>query len=79
MENSEAGVRINAICPAFIDTELTRQSMDEEPIAQVEPMPALQHLGTCEEVANAVAWLFSDEPSFVTGEALDVDGGYLSQ
>jgi NAD(P)-dependent dehydrogenase (short-subunit alcohol dehydrogenase family) len=53
--------------------------MDEEPIAQVEPMPALQHLGTCEEVANAVAWLFSDEPSFVTGEALDVDGGYLSQ
>ncbi|MEF8812955.1 MAG: glucose 1-dehydrogenase [Halovenus sp.] len=79
LENGETGVRINAICPGFIDTELMRESLDDEAIEQVKALHPVDRLGTKEEVADAVLWLCSDGASFVTGEALDVDGGYLSR
>jgi len=79
LENGETGVRINAVCPGFIDTELMRESLDDEAIEEVKALHPVDRLGTKEEVADAVLWLCSDRASFVTGEALDVDGGYLSQ
>lgn len=79
LENGETGVRINSVCPGFIETPLLEESLDAEERTQIERMHAMNRLGTPEEVAGAVVWLCSDEASFVTGEALGVDGGYLSQ
>lgn len=79
LENGETGVRINAVCPGFIETPLLGETMDEAEREQLAGLHAANRLGTPQEVADAVAWLCTDEASFVTGEALGVDGGYLSQ
>lgn len=82
LENGETGVRVNAVCPAFIETPLLEKGgivIDPEMRERVEGLHAVNRLGTAEEVANAVAWLCSDDASFVTGQALGVEGGYLSR
>lgn len=82
LENGETGVRVNAVCPGFIATPLLESGgMTEGSDArtEIEQRHAMNRLGTPEEVADAVCWLCSDDASFVTGEALDVEGGYLSR
>ena len=82
LENGETGIRVNAVCPGFIETPLLEAggiTSDPDVQAQIESRHAMNRLGTPEEVADAVAWLCSDEASFVTGEALGVEGGYLSR
>lgn len=75
-----SGVRVNAVCPGYIDTPLldrlrVREGM-EELIVSRHP---IGRLGTADEVAQAVVWLCSDASSFVTGAALVADGGYTAQ
>jgi NAD(P)-dependent dehydrogenase (short-subunit alcohol dehydrogenase family) len=82
LENAEKGVRVNAVCPGFIETPLLEEggiTSDPEVRKEIESRHAMNRLGTPEEVANAVLWLCNDEASFVTGEVLGVEGGYLSQ
>ncbi|MDZ7849438.1 MAG: SDR family oxidoreductase [Halodesulfurarchaeum sp.] len=82
LENGETGIRINAVCPGFIETPLLEAggiTSDPELREMIEGRHAMNRLGQPEEVADAVAWLCSDEASFVTGEALGVEGGYLAQ
>ncbi|OVE84545.1 SDR family NAD(P)-dependent oxidoreductase [Natronolimnobius baerhuensis] len=82
LENGETGVRINAVCPGFIETPLLEEggiTSDPEMRELIESRHAMNRLGTTDEVAAAVVWLCNDEASFVTGEALGVEGGYLSQ
>lgn len=82
MEYATQGVRINAVCPAFIYTPmLANGGMAEgteiyDFIASKHPV---QRMGTAEEVANMIVWACSDEASFVTGASLMVDGGYTAQ
>jgi len=73
------GIRVNALCPAFVYSPLTR-TLTEDPAwrARMEAMQPLGRLGTVEEVAYAALFLASDEASFITGVALPVDGGYTS-
>ena len=73
------GIRVNALCPAFVYSPLTR-TLTEDPAwrSQMESMQPLGRLGTVEEVAYAALFLASDEASFITGVALPVDGGYTS-
>ncbi len=73
------GIRVNALCPAFVYSPLTR-TLTEDPAwrSQMEAMQPLGRLGTVEEVAYAALFLASDEASFITGVALPVDGGYTS-
>lgn len=80
LENGETGVRVNAICPGFIETPiLTRSELLQESGVreELESHHAMNRLGSADEVAEAVLWLCSDDASFVTGETLGVDGGYL--
>lgn len=71
-------IRVNAVCPGYIDTPLLSHIPDEakQKLVALHPMG---RLGRAEEVANAVLFLASDEASFVTGSSLLVDGGYTAQ
>ncbi|WP_114576159.1 glucose 1-dehydrogenase [Saliphagus sp. LR7] len=74
------GVRVNAVCPGVIDTEMVARSaeeMGEQMQAFIDAKP-LGRMGQPEEVASAVVWLCSDDASFVTGHPLVIDGGYMA-
>jgi len=81
LEYAKNGIRVNAVCPGFIETPMTEAhtavNPDLEPwIRKIQPMG---RLGTAEEVAHAVVWLCSEAASFVTGQALAIDGGMVAQ
>jgi NAD(P)-dependent dehydrogenase (short-subunit alcohol dehydrogenase family) len=76
------GVRVNCICPGFIDTPLFRSVMDSPGMATVRERYREEHklgrFGRPEEIAGAALFLVSDDASFVTGHALVVDGGFTA-
>jgi NAD(P)-dependent dehydrogenase (short-subunit alcohol dehydrogenase family) len=79
LEYAQAGIRVNAVCPAFVDTPMVAAlvaaggpSTSLERLAHMQPMG---RIGTVEEVAEAVVWLCSDAAAFITGVALPIDGG----
>jgi NAD(P)-dependent dehydrogenase (short-subunit alcohol dehydrogenase family) len=77
LEYAPKGVRINAICPAIIETDLTQQlRSDEQSHAFLLSRHPVGRFGQSEEVAAAVLYLCSPEASFVTGVALPLDGGF---
>ena len=76
LELAEHGIRANAVCPGAVDTDLFRASLgDELTVDDVSLRYAQRRIGGAEEIAGAVAFLLSDEASFITGSALAVDGG----
>jgi 3-oxoacyl-[acyl-carrier protein] reductase len=76
VELGTSGVRVNCLCPGFIDTPLNRALADESQFrAYAETAIPLGRYGKADEVAAAYAFLASDEASFVHGAALAVDGG----
>ena len=82
IEYATQGIRVNAVCPAFIATPmLERAGITEgtERYAMLAGLHPIKRLGTPEEIAEAVLWLCSDKASFVTGHAMLVDGGYVAQ
>jgi len=68
------GVRVNAICPGFIATEMIK-AMPENILQDIERRSWLGRLGTPEEIANVYLFLASNEASFINGVALEVSGG----
>ena len=75
------GIRVNAVCPGVIDTEMIERATHDQPgmaeaLVQMEPVG---RLGQPEEIADAVVWLCSDRSSFVTGQAIAVDGGFVTR
>jgi NAD(P)-dependent dehydrogenase (short-subunit alcohol dehydrogenase family) len=77
LEFKHRGVRVNAVCPGVIDTPMVQRAYSPEHIASVAARQ-LGRLGTPEEVAQVVVWLCSDAASFVTGTAVQVDGGFMA-
>ena len=73
-ELGRKNITVNAVAPGFIDTEMTR-ALPEQVTEAVKPLIALRRLGEPEEVASAVAFLASDEASYISGQVLIVDGG----
>ena len=74
-ELATEGVRVNAIRPGIIDTEIHAASGDPQRAFSSASVIPMQRPGTAMECANAVAWLLSDESSYVTGTVLAVSGG----
>ena len=68
------GITVNAIAPGFIETEMT-EGLSEELRAKMQERIPLGHMGTAENVADAAAFLASDQASYITGQVLSVDGG----
>jgi 3-oxoacyl-[acyl-carrier protein] reductase len=68
------GIRVNAVAPGFVATPIL-SSMPEKVIKMMEEKVPLRRLGKPEEIANAYAWLASDEASYVNGVVIEVSGG----
>jgi 3-oxoacyl-[acyl-carrier protein] reductase len=75
-ELASRGITCNAVAPGFVLTELT-ESLPEDLKAQIVERTPLGRFGTTEEIADAVAFLASDEAAFITGQVLAVDGGLV--
>ena len=69
-------IRVNAVCPGFILTDMVLK-MPENVLAAMAAKSPLGRLGTPEEIANTYLWLASDESSYVHGAAISVDGGVI--
>ena len=81
MEYARNNIRINAVCPGGVRTNMTESANHSLPgfldrLAKLEPMG---RVAEPEEIASAVVWLSSDGASFMTGHALPVDGGYVAR
>lgn len=82
LEYSGQGIRINAVCPAFIETPMLERAgitSDKETKEQTISLHPIGRLGLAEEVAEAIIWIASDKASFVCGHSLMVDGGYIAR
>jgi 3-oxoacyl-[acyl-carrier protein] reductase len=70
-EVARSGVLVNAVSPGFVETDMTK----DLPKAEILKMIPLRRFGTCAEVAAVVAFLCSDDASYITGQVLNVNGG----
>jgi meso-butanediol dehydrogenase / (S,S)-butanediol dehydrogenase / diacetyl reductase len=79
-DHAPDGIRVNAICPGTIETPPVQRMMNDPTIRDAfVRASSLRRLGRPDEIANGAVWLASDESSFVTGEALVIDGGWRAQ
>lgn len=76
LEYAQKNIRVNAICPGVIKTAIIEPLGDTEPLGNLHPM---QRIGDPEEVAETALWLCSDNSSFITGQTLAIDGGWVAR
>ena len=69
------GIRVNAVRPGIIDTDIHASGGIPDRVAQMTPLVPMQRAGSAHEVAEAVLWLLSDASSYTTGSVVDVTGG----
>jgi NAD(P)-dependent dehydrogenase (short-subunit alcohol dehydrogenase family) len=74
-EVAAEGIRVNAVRPGIIDTEIHASGGQPDRVRQLAPQVPMQRAGTADEVAAAIVWLLSDAASYTTGAVLDSTGG----
>jgi NAD(P)-dependent dehydrogenase (short-subunit alcohol dehydrogenase family) len=81
LDYAQHGIRVNAVCPGLIDTEMIERLTGgaEDALAAMRSSEPTGRMGSPSEVAEAVVWLCSPAASYVTGHALAVDGGHVAQ
>ncbi|GAB7210041.1 hypothetical protein OS31_15470 [Dickeya oryzae] len=75
LEVAAEGIRVNAVRPGFIYTDIHADGGEPGRVDRIRQAIPMQRGGQPEEVANAIAWLLSDEASYVTGSFIDLAGG----
>lgn len=75
-ELASRGITVNAIAPGMIETDMTADLSDKVKDEMMKQIP-LKRFGQAEDVANAAAFLVSDEAAYITGQVLHVDGGMV--
>ena len=75
MSLAEHGIRVNAVRPGLIDTEIHASGGLPNRARELAHLVPMQRPGTAEEVARAIVWLMSDDSSYTTGSVIDVTGG----
>jgi len=79
LENARSGIRINVVCPAVIETPMGDRLWGEPEINKfIRGLHPIGRLGMPMEIAEAVVWMCSDRASFMTGQSLVLDGGFLA-
>ncbi|MDB5725865.1 MAG: family oxidoreductase [Novosphingobium sp.] len=79
LEYARQGIRINAVCPGLIDTPMSRVGLTDEIQAMLVAEAPMGRLAQPEEVASAVLWLCDESSSYVTGQAIAVDGAWTTR
>ena len=80
LDHAKENIRVNAVCPGYISTPMLLDSLqDQQKSDHLVSLHPLGRLGKPEEVARAIAFLASEEASFITGASLTVDGGYTAK
>jgi NAD(P)-dependent dehydrogenase (short-subunit alcohol dehydrogenase family) len=80
IDSADKNIRVNCICPGYVETNLTRALTDDEDQRRaLESLHPIGRLGRPEEIAFGALYLASDESAFVTGTPLVIDGGYTAQ
>jgi NAD(P)-dependent dehydrogenase (short-subunit alcohol dehydrogenase family) len=79
LDYAPEGIRVNAVCPGFVETGMTKGLFtDAEKAERIRLMHPLGRFATADDIAAAVAFLASDEAALITGQALAVDGGFTA-
>jgi NAD(P)-dependent dehydrogenase (short-subunit alcohol dehydrogenase family) len=79
VEYGPQGIRVNAVSPGAVQTELLRNVFGDRAIEEMAAVHPIRRVGSPEDVADAVLWLFSDNSSYYTGQSLVLDGGLTAQ
>ncbi len=77
IEYAQKGIRVNSVCPGYIETDMTKDTMRRRGDQVIAMVPA-KRMGTAQEIAEMVTWLCSDRASYVSGANYNVDGGYMA-
>lgn len=77
IEYARDNIRVNAVCPGYIETKMTEDTMRRRG-EQILGMVPFRRMGTPEEIAEMVLWLCTDRASYVSGACYNVDGGYMA-
>lgn len=75
-EVGPSNIRVNCVSPGVIDTDMNKHLSSEDLKQLINDTP-LEKIGKCEDICNAILFLASDKSSFITGQALSVNGGYI--
>jgi NAD(P)-dependent dehydrogenase (short-subunit alcohol dehydrogenase family) len=79
LENAKDGIRVNAVCPAVIETAMAERAFADPAVNKfVLSQHALGRFGKPTEISEAVLWMCSERSSFMTGQSLILDGGFLA-
>ena len=85
IDQAEDGIRVNAVCPGEIHTEMLERAVRDrghsiaDGLAMLEDRVPIKRIGTPEEIARAILFLASDDSSFCTGAILSADGGSVAR